>query len=172
MSVVDVGLAGVKGLIDFVSILGRINGRFAILQCLVDIIGLLLLLGSRQSWIILDGLLDFGCFIIKQLLLGILLIIDSLARFVGLVNVILGIRECLVDLVSVGSGVNRGFALLDRFIDLGNLLVFLSSRQSWVVLNGLFNLGSFVIEGLLLIILLVIECLPGLMGVFDVCLAI
>ena len=63
VSVVNIRFAVVEGLIDFVSILSRVNSRFTIFERLINVFASLLLFRGGQCRIILNVLLDLGSFI-------------------------------------------------------------------------------------------------------------
>ena len=112
MSVVDVRLASIESLVDFIGVRGIGNGRCPVFQRLVDIGSLLLLLGGCQRWVVLNGLFNGGSFVFESLLLGSFLIIERFAGLVRRVDSLLTIGKGLVDAVGIFGGVNCVFCIL------------------------------------------------------------
>ena len=110
-------------MVDVVSIGRGVDRCVAVFERLVDVFSLLLFLHGSQRRIILNVLLHFGSFLIQQLLLGILLIIDRFARLMSVVNVDFADVERFVDVIGIGSGVNGGFTIFERLVNVGSLLI-------------------------------------------------
>ena len=125
MSIVNVDFAGVKGLVDFIGGGGCIDGSFAGFESVSNILYLLLLFSSCQGWVVLNFLGHLGGLIVQRLLLKGLLFINRFAWLMGIIDVDFTRVEGVIDFIGVFSGINSSFAIFERLVNIGSLLVFL-----------------------------------------------